>query len=105
MVKRATLTTKTIDEHEGGEDTKIRKKIKEIFNKTEKDFESLNAFNDYEEEVEDIIYNLAHGIDVEDMNKKVDKYRSVCWCINVQSMYVCVYVFIYLITYLCEFKA
>ena len=93
MVKRATLTTKTIDEHEVGEDTKIRKKIKEIFNKTEKDFESLNAFNDYEEEVEDIIYNLAHGIDVEDMNKKVDKYRSVCWCMYVQ-IYLCMYLFI-----------
>ena len=75
MVKRSTLTTKTADEHEVSEDAKIRKKIKSIYNKCEKDFESINAFKDYEEEVEDIIYNLVHGIDVEDMNRKVQAYR------------------------------
>ena len=75
MVRRATLTTLTIDEHEVSEDAKIRKKIKGIYNKFEDQFDNLNAFKDYEEEVEDIIYNLVHGIDVEEMNKKVEAYR------------------------------
>ncbi len=75
MVKRGTLTAKTADEHEVSEDARIRKKIKNIYNKCQNDFECLKAFNDYEEEVEDIIYNLVHGIDVDNMNKKVEKYR------------------------------
>jgi hypothetical protein len=34
------------------------------------------AFRDYEELVEDIIYNLVNGIDVEAANSAVEKYRA-----------------------------
>lgn len=54
----------------------IRKKILRDFNKKEEDFATLREYNDYLEEVENIIYNLANDIDVVETNKKIDQYRK-----------------------------
>lgn len=53
----------------------IRRKILKDYNKREEDFESLRAYNDYLEEVETIIFNLANEVDVEATKRKVDQYR------------------------------
>ncbi|XP_070576779.1 CDK-activating kinase assembly factor MAT1-like [Ptychodera flava] len=53
----------------------IRKRILKDFNKKEEDFATLREYNDYLEEVETIIYNLANGIDVEASKRKVEEYR------------------------------
>ncbi|KAH8041127.1 hypothetical protein HPB51_013787 [Rhipicephalus microplus] len=45
------------------------------YNKREEDFETLRAYNDYLEEVETIIYNLANEIDVEATRRKVEQYK------------------------------
>lgn len=54
--------------------------VKEIFNKTEEHFpptpEGLLAFKNYEEDVEDMIYNLVHGIDTESTKKKIDTEKE-----------------------------
>lgn len=75
MVKKNTLTEKTLDEVEASRDAQIRKEVKRIFNKTEADFPTLEAFRDYEEEVEDIIFNRVHGIDEEKMLQKISLYE------------------------------
>lgn len=53
----------------------IRRKILKDYNKREEDFESLRAYNDYLEEIETIVYNLAHDVDTEATKRKVEQYR------------------------------
>lgn len=51
--------------------------MKKVFNKTEEDFKNdLEAYKNYEEEVEDIIYNIVHGINVSKMEEKIEKYSQ-----------------------------
>ena len=40
------------------------------------DFNELREYNDYLEQVEDIIFNLCEGIDVKATEAKVDAYRK-----------------------------
>jgi hypothetical protein len=70
------------DELEAERDTRLRKIYKDIFDKTEEDFalnpknmEEFKTYADYQEFVEEIIFNFVHGIDVEIMKGKVDQYR------------------------------
>ncbi|XP_066603101.1 CDK-activating kinase assembly factor MAT1 [Prorops nasuta] len=53
----------------------IRKRILRDFNKKEEDFETLEEYNDYLEEIETIVYNLSNNIDVLETNKKIDQYK------------------------------
>ena len=53
----------------------IRKRILKDYNKKEEDFSSLREYNDYLEEVEDIIFNLTNGVDVESTKKRIDDYK------------------------------
>lgn len=54
----------------------IRKRVLRDFNKKEDDFDTLAEYNDYLEEVETIIYNLANNIDVINTNKKIEQYKK-----------------------------
>ncbi|KAJ7563313.1 hypothetical protein O6H91_03G105600 [Diphasiastrum complanatum] len=54
----------------------IRRQIASLYNKREDDFPSLRAYNDYLEEVEDIIINLVEGVDVQATKDKVAKYQE-----------------------------
>lgn len=53
----------------------IRKRILRDFNKKEDDFETLRQYNDYLEEIENIIFNLVNDIDVEETTKKIEQYK------------------------------
>ena len=65
-----------MDENEVERDFRIRRRIMSIFNKIEDQFESLDQFKDYEEEREDIIFNLVHGIDEDDSERRVKEYET-----------------------------
>ncbi|XP_012262474.1 CDK-activating kinase assembly factor MAT1 [Athalia rosae] len=54
----------------------IRKKILRDFNKKEEDFATLREYNDYLEEIESLIYNLANNIDIIETNKRIDQYKK-----------------------------
>ncbi|KAL5772937.1 hypothetical protein ACOSP7_012551 [Xanthoceras sorbifolium] len=54
----------------------IRKRIASIYNKREDDFPSLREYNDYLEEVEDMIFNLIEGIDVPAIEDKIKEYQK-----------------------------
>lgn len=54
----------------------IRKRVLKDFNKKEEDFSTLAEYNDYLEEVETIIYNLANNIDVINTNKRIEQYKK-----------------------------
>ena len=75
-VKESNLKQQTYDDYEIKKDIKIRKKIKSIYNKTETDFKTLKEFQDYDEYVEDLIYNLVHNINKDDTEKLVKDYET-----------------------------
>ncbi|XP_014236476.1 CDK-activating kinase assembly factor MAT1 [Trichogramma pretiosum] len=53
----------------------IRKRILRDFNKKEEDFATQREYDDYLEEVEDIIFNLSNNIDVVETNKRIEQYK------------------------------
>ncbi|XP_012283951.1 CDK-activating kinase assembly factor MAT1 [Orussus abietinus] len=53
----------------------IRKRILRDFNKKEEDFATLREYNDYLEEIENIIFNLANNIDIIETNKRIEQYK------------------------------
>lgn len=65
-----------MDETEVERDFSIRRKIKAIYNKKESDFPTIDQYKDYEELVEDIIYNLVNLIDIDATNQLIEKYKQ-----------------------------
>ncbi len=70
------LSKKSLDETEVERDFSIRRKIKALYNKKESDFASVDDYKNYEEEVEDIVFNLVNHENVAATNEKVEKYRK-----------------------------
>ncbi|GFY63424.1 hypothetical protein TNIN_185401 [Trichonephila inaurata madagascariensis] len=54
----------------------IRKRILKDFNKKEEDFDSLREYNDYLEEIETIIFNLANDVQVEATKRRIEQYKK-----------------------------
>uniref|UniRef100_A0A0A9XRU3 CDK-activating kinase assembly factor MAT1 n=1 Tax=Lygus hesperus TaxID=30085 RepID=A0A0A9XRU3_LYGHE len=54
----------------------IRKRVLKDYNKKEEDFSTLEEFNDYLEEIEEIIFNLTNGINTIETNKRIDQYKK-----------------------------
>ncbi|KAI5956523.1 TFB3 [Candida jiufengensis] len=54
----------------------IRRKVGSIYNKTEEDFPNLKEFNKYIENIEEIVFNLNNGIDVEKTEQELNKYEQ-----------------------------
>ncbi|XP_034476665.1 CDK-activating kinase assembly factor MAT1 [Drosophila innubila] len=53
----------------------IRRRILRDYNKREEDFASLEEYNDYLEEIEDIVYNLCNNIEIIETNKRIEAYK------------------------------
>ncbi|XP_016316306.1 CDK-activating kinase assembly factor MAT1-like [Sinocyclocheilus anshuiensis] len=56
-------------------EVEIRKKVLKIYNKRELDFSTLKEYNDYLEQVEDIVFNLTNNIDVERTKQIMEQYQ------------------------------
>jgi len=69
-------STKESLDPEYKKDMNVRPYILEIYNKRREDFKDLRSYNDYLEEVEDIIYNLSNDIDRTITEQKIKKYRE-----------------------------
>ena len=54
---------------------RARARVLAIFNKRQGDFESLKAYNDYLERVEELIFNLSEGIDVTATERALSDYK------------------------------
>ncbi|XP_067848007.1 CDK-activating kinase assembly factor MAT1 [Heptranchias perlo] len=57
-------------------EVEIRKKVLKIYNKREDDFCTLKEYNDFLEEVEDIVSNLTNNVDVENTKRKMEQYQK-----------------------------
>ncbi|XP_076155309.1 CDK-activating kinase assembly factor MAT1 [Alosa pseudoharengus] len=56
-------------------EVEIRKKVLKIYNKREFDFPSLREYNDYLEQVEEIVFNLTNNIDLERTRQIMEQYQ------------------------------
>ncbi|XP_048831416.1 CDK-activating kinase assembly factor MAT1 isoform X2 [Brienomyrus brachyistius] len=56
-------------------EVEIRKKVLKIYNKRDTDFSSLNEYNDYLEQVEDIVCSLTNNVDVENTKRIMEQYQ------------------------------
>ena len=54
----------------------IRKRVLEVYNKTEEDFDSLQEYNAYLENIEEIVYKLSNNIDKEEIKKEIAQYQA-----------------------------
>lgn len=54
----------------------VRRRVAQVFNKQESDFETLRAYNNYLEEMEVTTFNLLEGIDVAATERKLAAYAS-----------------------------
>ncbi|KAL9015449.1 MAG: hypothetical protein Q9185_007151 [Variospora sp. 1 TL-2023] len=54
----------------------IRRRVAQVFNKQEEDFETLRAYNNYLEEMEVTTFNLLEGIDVAATERKLAAYAA-----------------------------
>ena len=76
-VKRVTLTQRTLDAVQCEKDTSWRRRLLAVYNKSETDFPSLKEYNDYLEEIEDMIYSIVNEEpDAEDCKAKIKEYEQ-----------------------------
>jgi CDK-activating kinase assembly factor MAT1 len=76
-VKRVTLTQRTLDAVQCEKDTSWRRRLLAVYNKTEADFPSLLQYNDYLEQVEDMIYSIVNEEpDAEECKAKIKEYEQ-----------------------------
>nr|XP_002127882.1 CDK-activating kinase assembly factor MAT1 [Ciona intestinalis] len=54
----------------------IRKSVLKIYNKQESDFTNLDDYNDYLEEIENIVFNLESGINEKETREKMAEYKK-----------------------------
>jgi len=54
----------------------IRRRLSKIYNLHEDNFDSLRAFNDYLEHIEDIVSKLVHEIDAEQVEEEIHQFRE-----------------------------
>lgn len=54
----------------------IRRKVGSIYNKTEEDFSDLKDYNKYLEDIEEIVFKLNNGVDVEETEAELAKYEQ-----------------------------
>jgi hypothetical protein len=76
IVSKQNLSQKDPDEIEVERDFTIRKKIKAIYNKTAESFSTDLEYKNYEELIEDIIFNLVNSIDIDETNKAIALYQK-----------------------------
>ena len=76
VLKKNGFKTKRFEDFTVEREVDIRKRILKDYNKTEEDFGTLREYNDYLEEIEEIIFNFASNIDVEETKAKVEAYKK-----------------------------
>lgn len=54
----------------------IRRRLLRDYNKKEDDFATEAEYNDYLEDIENIIYNLCNNIDIVNTSKKIEQYKK-----------------------------
>lgn len=77
VLRKAKFKRQTFEDIAIEREVDIRKRVAKIFNKRQSDFDTLKQYNDYLEEVESLTFNLIHGIDLVETEKKLSAYESL----------------------------
>lgn len=78
ILRRNKFKTQIFDDVGVEKEVDIRKRVFNVFNKTLEDFDyNQEEYDKYLEEVEDIIYNLDHGIDMEQTEERLRTYEEL----------------------------
>ncbi|KAH9813683.1 RNA polymerase II transcription factor B subunit 3 [Melampsora americana] len=75
ILRKSNFSPQTFENLKVEKEILIRKRIHKLFNKRLEDFKSLDHFNNYLEEVEEITFNLINGVDVLETEAKIKKYQ------------------------------
>jgi len=75
-LRKTNFRLQLFDDHNVEKEVDIRRRILKQFNKHEQDFDTFSQYNDYLEEIETIIFNLANNVDVVNTNKKIETYKK-----------------------------
>ncbi|EEB08463.2 transcription factor TFIIH complex subunit Pmh1 [Schizosaccharomyces japonicus yFS275] len=76
ILRKAKFREQTFEDAQIEREIDIRRRMAKIFNKTQQDFASLQAYNDYLEQVENLTFNLIYDIDVEQTEAQVQAYEK-----------------------------
>ncbi|KJE94046.1 hypothetical protein CAOG_004743 [Capsaspora owczarzaki ATCC 30864] len=78
LVKRTELARQTFQDLGVDREVKIRRNVMKVFTKSESAFASLDEYNNYLEEIEDIVFNLASNDDndVREATERLNKYKQ-----------------------------
>lgn len=74
-LRRSNFVNPVYEDLEVEREVRIRRQLGAIFNRQESDFDSLHAYNDYLEEVEEIVFNLVNDVDIQRTNARLEEYR------------------------------
>ncbi|CDO92351.1 unnamed protein product [Kluyveromyces dobzhanskii CBS 2104] len=78
ILRRNKFKTQIFDDVGVEKEVDIRKRVFNVFNKTLEDFDdNQESYDKYLEEVEDIIYNLDNGIDMEKTEERLRTYEEL----------------------------
>ena len=77
VLRKAKFKKQTFEDIAIEREVDIRKRVNKVFNKRSSDFDTLQQYNDYLEEVESLTFNLVHGIGLAETEKKLSVYESL----------------------------
>lgn len=75
-LRKNKFKTQLFDDINVEREVDIRKRVANVFNKGPGDFQDLNAFNAYLEEIEDIVLNMVDCVDVANTERKLQAYEE-----------------------------
>ncbi|KAK7070750.1 CDK-activating kinase assembly factor MAT1 [Halocaridina rubra] len=77
VLKRSKFRVQVFEDPFVEKEIDIRRKVMRVYNKFEEDFETMSEYNDYLEEVEQIVYNLTNDINRLETEKKIEAYERL----------------------------
>ncbi|KAK2467060.1 hypothetical protein APHAL10511_001318 [Amanita phalloides] len=76
VLRKLAFAPQTFEDLAVEKEVAIRRRIAKEFNKRREDFADLRSYNDYLQEVEDIIFNLINDIDVQQTEARITAFRA-----------------------------
>ncbi|XP_057272114.1 CDK-activating kinase assembly factor MAT1 isoform X2 [Pezoporus wallicus] len=76
LLRKSNFRVQLFEDPAIDKEVEIRKKVLKIYNKREDDFPSLSEYNDFLEEIEEIVYNLTNNVDLENTKRKMELYQK-----------------------------
>lgn len=75
ILRKSSFHVPTFDDLRVEKECRIRKYVARCLNKREADFENARAYNDYLEQVEEMVFKLVNDVQVEETKAQLDAYR------------------------------